>query len=152
MRVSLIAMGKMKASPEQELLHTYFKRLPWQVTIKEFELKKELSTEARREAEAVMLLQATEGVGCLIALDERGKHFSSEALAAQIGRWQQEGHSQLGIIIGGQDGLHASVRQRAQLVLSLGAVTWPHMLVRALIAEQLYRCHTILSGHPYHRA
>lgn len=152
MRILIAALGKMKPSPEQELLNKYLRQTPWQISLKELDVKKALPTEARIEAEAALLRQACEGFAIRIALDERGKALSSEAFAGKIAEWQQQGHSQLAFMIGGQDGLADSVRREASLILSFGALTWPHMLARAMLAEQIYRAHTILSGHPYHRS
>lgn len=151
MQVTIAAIGKMKASAEQDILNQYIKQLPWSVTIKEIDIKKNLSGDQLKSAEAEKLLQACTSAHRLIALDERGKSLGSEALAKQIGDWQQDGCSHLGVIIGGADGLDVSVRQKADLILSFGAMTWPHMMVRAMLSEQLYRTHTILTGHPYHR-
>lgn len=152
MKVTIAAIGAMKASPEKELVSKYLKQLPWQVSIAELEVKKPLPTEQRKIAEAELLLSATADCHQRIALDERGKALGSGSFAERIANWQQEGYSHIGVIIGGQDGLDASVRQQADLTLSFGALTWPHMLARAMLMEQLYRAHTILSGHPYHRA
>ena len=77
--------------------------------------------------------------------------WTAEKIAAWIGRQRDEGSRDLAIVIGGADGLTGTIRKRADLILSFGAMTWPHMMVRAMLAEQLYRAHTILTGHPYHR-
>ncbi len=108
--------------------------------------------ERQVEAEAEELLAAVPPGAALVALDERGRDLTSEALAGQLGRWRDEGARAAAFLIGGPDGLGAAARERASLVLSLGRMTWPHMLVRAMLAEQLYRATTILAGHPYHRA
>lgn len=152
MRITIAALGKMKPSPEKELLNKYLRQTPWQISVKELDIKKTLPCESRMRAEAALLRDACQTIPLRIALDERGKHLSSETLAETISQWQQQGQSQLAFQIGGQDGLDASIRQEASLVLSFGALTWPHMLVRAMLAEQIYRVHTILSGHPYHRS
>jgi 23S rRNA (pseudouridine1915-N3)-methyltransferase len=152
MRVTLAAVGKLKAGTEQDLLRQYLTRLPWPVTIHEVEAKASLPVDKRREAEAELLLAKCSGAHKLIALDERGKSFTSEQFATQIANWQQQGHSHLAFVIGGADGFAESFRKRADLLLAFGTMTWPHMLMRALLAEQLYRTHTILTGHPYHRA
>ena len=146
MKLLIAAIGKAKAGPELQLYHDYVKRLSWKVTLKELDVRP-----ASKEKEADKLLSACEGYARLIALDETGKQFSSPQFAQQLGAWQQAGHSSLAFVIGGADGLHESVRARAHLVWALGSLTWPHMLVRALLAEQLYRAQSILSGHPYHR-
>lgn len=152
MRITLAAVGKMKPSPEQDLLHAYLKRTPWQITLREVDAKKSLPDAQRILAEADLLREATAGATLKIMLDERGKSLGSEAFARQIGSWQSQGHSHLAFIIGGQDGLHESLRKEAALLLAFGAQTWPHMMVRAMFAEQIYRAHTILTGHPYHRS
>jgi 23S rRNA (pseudouridine1915-N3)-methyltransferase len=87
-----------------------------------------------------------------VAFDERGTSTTSDALAERIARWRDEGRAALTCIIGGPDGLQSRVRDRADLVVSFGSFTLPHQIVRALVAEQLYRALTIIGGHPYHRA
>ncbi len=88
----------------------------------------------------------------MIVLDERGDSLTSTQFAQQLQRWRDDGVAELAFLIGGANGLNAEVRKSAQLVLSFGRVTWPHFLMRALLAEQLYRAQQILDGHPYHRA
>jgi 23S rRNA (pseudouridine1915-N3)-methyltransferase len=152
MHILIAAIGKARAgSHTTQLFDEYKKRLSWTVTLKELEEKKPLPDSRRIEREAQLLTQACEGVDRIIALDERGKDLSSAQLAKQIGDWQMEGFRKLAFIIGGQDGLSPNLRAKAHLTLSLGRLTWPHMLVRPLIAEQLYRAYTILTNHPYHR-
>jgi 23S rRNA (pseudouridine1915-N3)-methyltransferase len=92
------------------------------------------------------------GASVLVVFDERGKSPTSEAFAERIRHWRDEGRPGIACIIGGPDGLDPKVRQRADLVVSFGALTMPHQIVRALVAEQLYRALTIMAGHPYHRA
>lgn len=151
MRITLAAIGKMKAdSPEVALMREYEKRLPWKFSLKEFDIKHN-DTVTRQTKEAEALLSACDNCEKIIALDERGKDLSSRELAKQIASWQQQGASSLGLIIGGADGLHESVRKKAHLTLAFGRATWPHMLVRAMLAEQLYRAAMILENHPYHR-
>lgn len=151
MRITIAAVGKMKDSPERNIMQRYFKQTPWQIALKEVDVKKTLESTARKKAEATLLFDACTGCHALIALDERGKALGSEQLASAFSAFQNNGQSHIGILIGGQDGLDESVREKASLVLSFGALTWPHMLVRSMLAEQLYRVHTLLTGHPYHR-
>lgn len=152
MHITIAAIGKAKAnSLYSRLFDEYAKRLPWTVQLRELEEKKPLPVEQRKEREAELLLDACAGAHRLIALDERGKDMTSPEFARRIGEWQQGGDSRLAFVIGGQDGLHPSIRHKADLVLGLGKLTWPHMLVRPLLAEQLYRAFTILTNHPYHR-
>jgi len=151
MRITLAVIGRVRTSPESELIARYRKQLSWQLDIKEFEAKKGLTGQARIQAEADWLLQTTESCHKKRALDERGQALSSIAFAQHIEAWQNDGCSHLGIIIGGADGLAPEVRQHAALILSFGKLTWPHMLARAMLCEQLYRAQSILRNHPYHR-
>ena len=150
MKILIAAIGKAKASPEHQLYLEYGKRLPWKLECREFEAKAQ-EGHKRKAQEGELLLTACKPYHRVVALDENGKQFSSLEFADQLKRWQQQGHSSLAFMIGGADGLDAAAVKNAHLVWSLGKVTWPHMLVRALVAEQLYRAHTLISGHPYHR-
>ena len=152
MHIVVAAVGKQKAGPERELFDAYVARLPWRVDLKEIELKKEMAVDVRRAREGEALLAAVPEGARIIALDERGRADTSDAFAKRLGRWRDDGVRSVTFLIGGADGLDESIRKRADVVLSFGALTWPHMLVRALLAEQIYRAHTILTGHPYHRA
>lgn len=151
MRLLIAAIGKAKASPEQQLYQEYARRLKWKLECRELDSK--LPDAVQRKAhEAGQLLAACKGYGKIIALDETGKNLSSAEFAEQLKRWQGQGNSSFAFLIGGADGLDKSILEKSHLVWSLGKVTWPHMLVRALLAEQLYRAWSIISGHPYHRA
>jgi len=155
MRIAIAAVGKWKAGPERALFEEYKKRLKWPVTLKEVEERRPLPASQLKSREAELLLDAVPGKAgsrLLIALDERGKTLSSGALAKQIAAWQQRGIGELAFAIGGADGLDDGLRAQAGMLLSLGAMTWPHMLVRVMLIEQLYRAQQILAGHPYHRA
>jgi len=151
MKLLLVACGKMKdGSPEAMLMREYVKRLPWKFTVKEVEAK-QTDDATRKAKEGELLLAACEGYDVIIALDERGKDLASRELAKQFSGWQWQGISSVAIVIGGADGLDESVRQKAKLLLAFGRATWPHMLVRAMLAEQLYRAAMIIENHPYHR-
>ena len=152
MNILIAAIGRARAGAEQDLFTTYTDRLPWRVEVKEIEIKKDLATDVRRAREGEALLAAVPAGARVVALDERGKNEGSAGFAARLGRWRDDGQRVVAFLIGGADGLDEAVRQRADVVLSLGAMTWPHLLVRGLLAEQLYRAHCILTGHPYHRA
>lgn len=151
MKILIAAIGKMKDSPERRLYLDYTSRLPWKLDCNEGDIKSN-NPEQRKAREAEFLLGAGKGYSKIIALDEKGKDLSSAEFAAALKRWQGEGNSSFAFLIGGADGLDKSVLQKSHLAWSLGRITWPHLLVRALLAEQLYRAHSILSGHPYHRA
>lgn len=152
MRLTLIAVGRRKAGPEQDLFDQYARRLTWPLALKLVEAKKGLEGEALKAQEADLLTAGVPPGAVVVALDERGKSLSSPEFAEKLGSWRDGGARDLAFLVGGADGLHEDVRKRADLVLSLGRQTWPHQLVPALLAEQLYRGQCILSGHPYHRA
>lgn len=151
MKVTLIAVGKGKSHIATQLLTDYIKRLPWSVTIKEVEVKQSLSERGRILKEGEAILAHVTSDAKIVVLDERGKNISSNEFSSTIRDWQNDSYSHLIIIIGGAFGLSDAVRKRADLMLSFGKMTWPHMMVRAMVGEQLYRAHTILSGHPYHK-
>jgi 23S rRNA (pseudouridine1915-N3)-methyltransferase len=152
MRIWLAAVGRAKSGPELDLYQQYIRRLSPPPTLKEVEEKRPLPVPDRMAREADLLLGAIPPGAVVVALDERGKSMGSEAFAARLGQWRDQGVGDLAFLIGGADGHGEAVRTRADLLLSFGAMTWPHMLVRAMVAEQLWRAHAILSGHPYHRA
>ena len=148
----VIAVGKVRAGPERDIFDAYRKRLPWTVETREVEARRHAGTEERRREEGRLLLKAAPAGAHIIALDEHGATLSSADFAERIGRWRDDGAPALAFLIGGADGLDKEVRRSAAMLLSLGAMTWPHQLVRAMLAEQLYRASSILAGHPYHRA
>ncbi len=152
MKLWLAAVGRAKPGPESDLYAQYVRRLSIPLTLREVEEKRPLPPAARKAREAELLLAAIPAQAVVIALDERGRSLGSEEFAARMGRWRDDGTVDLAFLIGGADGHGDAVRARADLLLSLGAMTWPHMLVRALVAEQVWRAQAILSGHPYHRA
>lgn len=129
----------------------YKTRLPWPVTIREYDVKKNLPDDKRKEAESLLLLESLPKHAAVIALDERGKAPSTAEFAKTIARWNDQGISDLVFLIGGAAGHGTAVLQRADYTLSLGAMTWPHLLVRPMLIEQLYRIFTLSSGHPYHK-
>lgn len=147
----IAAVGRAKKGPEQTLIDTYRRRLRWPLEIREVEEKRPLAAPERKQREAARLLAAVPENAVLVALDARGETLDSGAFADRLRRWQEAGTRDLAFVIGGADGLDASVRRRANLVLALGSMTWPHLLARAMVVEQLYRAQQILAGHPYHR-
>lgn len=160
MRITLAAVGRAKAGPSRELYRDFAARLNTQgnrgplgpLTLKEVEERRPLPPAELKRREGDLLLAAIPPGARLIALDRRGKSLSSEDFAALLSRWRDEGAGDLAFAIGGAEGLDNTVLDAAILILSLGSLTWPHMLVRAMLAEQVYRVQTILTGHPYHRA
>ena len=152
MRIRVLAVGSLGRGPEKELVDDYVKRLPWSCEITEFDFKKPAkSAELRKKQEAEKLITAIPPSAAVIALDERGKSLDSRGLAGKLESWANEGRGTVIFIIGGADGLDGAVRKRADLVLSFGTLTWPHKLVRVMLAEQIYRAWSIQTGHPYHR-
>jgi len=148
----------MKAGPERDLVARYLDRLTkaGPAVGLEFSSVSEISESQARSAEQRMReeaqkLEATIGDAMLVLLDERGKSIDSRGFAGYISRQRDNGARGVVVAIGGADGHDPALRAKADLVLSFGALTWPHQLVRVLLAEQLYRATTILSNHPYHR-
>lgn len=159
MRLALVCVGKLKAGPERLLFDRYFKRLVEGargagvagVDLREIPESQAARPEERRTQEGAAILGALSKGGALILLDERGAPATSEEWAADIGRARDESRSAYAVAIGGPDGHDPALRRQAHRVLSFGAMTWPHQLVRIMAGEQLYRAVTILAGHPYHR-
>jgi 23S rRNA (pseudouridine1915-N3)-methyltransferase len=155
MRIRILAVGRMKAGLEKALYDVYAQRLTPPIQMDEVEEKRPLPSPALKAREAELLLAALEGGKAIrravVALDERGKSLSSRDFATRLQRFETDGIAELAFLIGGADGHGQAVLDRADLKLSLGAMTWPHMMVRAMLAEQIYRARQILAGHPYHR-
>ena len=158
MRVLIAAVGRMKQGPERELVTRYLERArqsgkPLALTgfdVAELTESRASSAGARKTEEA-KALRAALPEGITVALDERGKSQSSEAFANRLVRWRDDGRPAVSFVIGGADGLDPAFAASADLTLSFSPLTWPHQLVRIMLAEQLYRATTILGGHPYHR-
>lgn len=158
MRIAIAAIGRMKNGPERELVARYLERAgasgkPLALTgfdVTEINESRAGSAAARKAEEAKALRSALPD-GITVMLDERGKAINSEQFARQIGRWRDDGRPAAGFVIGGADGIDPDFVRSAHLVVSFSPMVWPHQLVRIMLAEQLYRATTILSGHPYHR-
>ena len=157
MKLELYAIGKLKKSPILTLIDEYQKRMRpicqslgfKPLDIHEIEHKKSLSGNNLKEYEASLLLQNNPDI--VIALDETGHHLSSNAFALLLDKYKNQNHHSCRFIIGGADGLCQSLKVQAHNLVSFGHLTWPHMLVRVMLTEQIYRAMTILSNHPYHR-
>ncbi len=157
MRLHVCAVGRIRADqPERAIFedyHTRFNRTGKAIALGPMhEIEVEDKKGGGMEAEADLLLRAVPTGAVLVTLDERGKVMSSPEFASQLARWRDEGRQDLAFVIGGADGLAPGLRDRAAYSISFGKMVWPHMLVRVMLAEQLYRAATILSGGPYHRA
>ncbi|MBC7132231.1 MAG: 23S rRNA (pseudouridine(1915)-N(3))-methyltransferase RlmH [Roseovarius sp.] len=155
MRLRICAVGRLRAGPERALVDDYLERFDrtgralglGPVSVHEVEDRRG----GGRAAEAELLERAIPAGAAVLALDERGRMMGSPDLADSLARWRDTGRSDLAVLIGGADGLLPELRERADRVLSFGPMVWPHMLVRVMLAEQLYRAASILAGHPYHR-
>ena len=160
MRLALISIGRLKAGPERELVERYVARLAAAarsagltgIDVRELDESKARRADDRKGDEAKAMRAALPPGACLVALDERGTPVSSTDFAARLGRERDAGTPAFALLIGGPDGLDPVLRQSCAMRLAFGAMTWPHQLVRIMVAEQLYRAVTILTGHPYHRA
>ena len=150
MQLLIVAVGKARGSAEHRLAEDWLGRLPEGGSIHEIESKFPAGAK-RTEDEGMRLLRAVPSGAALAILDPRGKDHSSEDLAALIDAWRHSGYGSAVFAIGGADGHAAHIRQKALRTISFGRATWPHMLCRAMLAEQLYRASMILAGHPYHR-
>ncbi len=151
MKVVIAAIGRMKQGPERSLMESYLSRLPWSVDIHEIETKVKGSQRRSIQDEAEKLISAIPKDSKIVCLDSTGKALTSEGFANQIREWGDDGVPSMAVLIGGPDGLSQQILSRADLKLSFGTVTWPHMLARIMLVEQLYRAHCILTNHPYHR-
>jgi len=145
MKILIAAIGKCKKnSPEYQLIEEYVKRSGWNIVIKE--------ADNSSQSEEAKFLQSTIPSGAkVVVLDERGENMKSLELAHKIETWQLNGCSEICFLIGGADGHLPTTREKADLLLSFGKLTLPHMLMRAVLTEQIYRVQTIINHHPYHR-
>lgn len=156
MRVRIAAVGRLSArTPEAALIDDYLTRFGQTGRALGLGPASVVEVEDRKgggkAAEGALLSRQIPDGAVIAALDERGRLMSSPDFAGQLGRWRDSGRPEAVFLIGGADGLDPELRDRADLVLSFGQMVWPHMLARVMLAEQLYRAATILSGGPYHR-
>ena len=156
MRVHLCAVGRLRSGPERELIDDYttrFDRTGRALALGPFlEHEVEDKKGGGMEAEAALLERALPSGALLVTLDERGRLLSSPEFADQLAKWREGGRQDVAFVIGGADGIAPALRARADFSISFGKMVWPHMMVRVMLAEQLYRASAILSGAPYHRA
>ena len=150
MKITVCAIGRLKAGPERDLWERYYIRLRCPLKIIELEERKKVPAVELKRLEGTLLTGAIPTGALVVALDERGKSFSSNDFANQISSWNDMGRN-LTFLIGGSNGIDQSTLDNAHLTMSFGKATWPHMLARILLIEQLYRAEQILAGTPYHR-
>jgi len=159
MQIAIFAVGRMKKGAEQELSQRYLDRFAKIAPslglafggLREIAESKAATPAQRQAQENAKLREILPASSCLVLLDERGKDLSSPQLADWLGARRDSGKKAILFALGGPDGHAEATRSRADLLLSFGRATWPHQIARILLAEQLYRAATLLSGHPYHR-
>lgn len=159
MKFKIVAIGRLKPGPEADLVKDYTNRFDGlagplgfgKLQFRELDLKKRVDGPQRMRLEGELILQEIPQGAFVIALDERGKTEGSKSFAARLASKRDEGVRDCVLVIGGADGLSDEVRTRADRLMSFSPLTWPHMLVRVMATEQLYRALSILTGHPYHR-
>jgi 23S rRNA (pseudouridine1915-N3)-methyltransferase len=134
----IVARGRIGRGPEAELVDRYLRRIPWPTRVTELP---ESGGRMIRPAEAA----------AIVVLDEKGEQLTSIALARRLEQWRDGGRREIRFLIGGADGFDDGIRSTADLLLAFGKATWPHLLARAMLAEQLFRATSILANHPYHR-
>jgi 23S rRNA (pseudouridine1915-N3)-methyltransferase len=160
MRILIAAVGRLKQGPERELAERYRKRAAdfgRKVGLQSFDVveireSRADNVERRMVEESIAIANVVPERAVTVILDERGATMNSAAFAGRLQDWRSAERPALVFIIGGAEGLAASLRDKADLALAFGPLTWPHQLVRIMLLEQLYRAVTILGGHPYHRA
>jgi 23S rRNA (pseudouridine1915-N3)-methyltransferase len=138
MRLHIIARGKIGRSPEADLVDRYLKRISWPVKITELPDRGGAMPAAERNSRTIIF-------------DEKGEQLSSAQIAELLGRWRDDGVSETRFCLGAADGFDDADRATADRLIAFGKATWPHMIARAMLAEQLYRATSILANHPYHR-
>ena len=151
LRLHLLAIGRLRRGPLYEVQALYAGRIVPAVTIIELEERRKLPPPALRAREAELILGALPEGARLVALDRQGAAWTSRDFAGRFAAWRDGGGDAVAFAIGGAEGLGQTVIARADAVLSLGAMTWPHFLARCMLLEQIYRAQQILAGHPYHR-
>ena len=155
MRVHILAVGRLRAGPQKTLIDDYLTRFDRTGRALGLGPARVVEVEDRKgggmPAEAVLLERALPKGAAICVLDERGTVETSPAFASRLGGWRDTGRSDVALVIGGADGIDPAFRNRADHALSFGKMVWPHMLVRVMVAEQLYRAASILAGGPYHR-
>ncbi len=150
MRIEILAVGRSRDDAIDELVERYRRRIPWKIRLRELEVRRAVDPVRRRDVEGALLHAALPSGAFAIALDEGGEELESRRFARRLDELGGR-NGTLAFLIGGADGLAASLRAQCRWQLSLGRMTWPHLLVRVMLMEQLFRAWSILHHHPYHR-
>ena len=151
MRISILSIGRERDAHIAALCDEYIKRLKGEVGLVLLDERKAIGSGTQKEREARLLETHLPKGAYIVALDERGQNLTSQAFADHLTEWGRDGRA-IVFLIGGADGLDTALRDKAHARIALGAMTWPHRLVRIMILEQIYRARMITAGHPYHRA
>ena len=151
MKITIVAVGRIKKGSEKNLWDIYAKRLKWSLVLKEVEEKNALGPQAIKRKEAELLFAKVPKGALLIAMDQNGLLLSSPEFAKKMVLWEDSGISDLAIVVGGSEGLDQTIIDKADLKIAMGKMTWPHMLARIMLLEQIYRAQCILGNHPYHK-
>ena len=152
MKLTIACIGRAARGPERDLYDHYANRIRWPLALREVEEKRKLPPAQLMLREGELLLESAPAGAVLVALDRRGQALDSQALADRLARWRDNSVSDVAFLIGGADSHAEPLLKKAALILSFGAMTWPHLLARVMLAEQIYRAQQLLAGHPYHRA
>jgi 23S rRNA (pseudouridine1915-N3)-methyltransferase len=151
-KLLIACIGRAGRGPERDLYEHYANRIRWPLALRELEERRKLPPAQLILREGELLLGTVPAKAVLVALDRRGKVMDSAGFADRLARWRDDSVSDVAFLIGGADGHGGPLLKKAALVLSFGPMTWPHLLARAMLAEQIYRAQQLLAGHPYHRA
>ncbi|MEZ5647832.1 MAG: 23S rRNA (pseudouridine(1915)-N(3))-methyltransferase RlmH [Alphaproteobacteria bacterium] len=151
LRLTILAVGKCRGTAYEALVADYTRRFTFPVAVHEIDERKPMTAAQLRHRETTLLIEKIPSGAYTVALDPRGKTFSSEDIANFLRQRQEDGTRDVAFLIGGADGLTDEALTVARLRLSFGSMIWPHLLARVMLVEQLYRAQQILIGHPYHR-
>lgn len=149
-KIDMIVVGKVKKGPWHDLQQDYITRLKWPVQLIEVESKYS-DSKTQQEHEQRLILSKLDESSFVIVLDERGDGLRSLDFAQTLGKLRDTGIDKISLLIGGAEGFTDDVRSKANMLLSFGQQTWPHVMVRVMLLEQIYRAQQIIAGHPYHR-
>ena len=152
MKLTIACIGRSSRGPERNLYEHYAGRIRWPLALREVDEKRKLPPAQLILREGELLLESVPSKSVLVALDRSGKVLDSEGFARRLQRWRDDSVNDVAFLIGGADGHGEALLKKAALILSFGAMTWPHLLARAMLAEQIYRAQQLLAGHPYHRS
>ena len=151
MNIIIIAVGRIRSGPEKTLIENYSRRIKWPIEFREVEEKKKLKGLELKKRQGDLLLNQCPPESKIIVLDQCGKNLPSTKLASIFKNWQSNRVKEVCILIGGADGVDENISENVDLTISLSKMTFPHMLARIVLVEQIYRSETIINNHPYHK-